>query len=43
MIDSKKLTIICVEELPETSEEYIPDLVFDFIWDNREELKEILG
>jgi len=43
MKDSIKLMGICVSELPDTTEEYIPDLVHDFIWDNWEKLKELLN
>lgn len=43
MRNSHKLMCLCQNELPNTTEEYIPDLVHDFIWDNWEALKEILN
>ena len=39
---AEKLTKLCAEILPNYTEEYIPDLVFDFIWDMWEELKEVM-
>lgn len=42
MRDSFRLMNLCNEQLPDQTEEYIPDLVHDFIWDNWKELKEIL-
>lgn len=40
---SKELMQICREGLPENSQDYIPDIVHDFIWDYWEELKDLLN
>lgn len=42
MFDSKRLMDICKEALPDTYDDYIPDLVYDFIWDYQNTLREIL-
>ena len=41
--DSKAIMRICQNGLPGNSDEWIPDLVHDFIFDNWDELKEILN
>lgn len=44
MKDSRELMNLCQNGwLPDNTEEYIPDLVHDFIWDNWEILKKILN
>ena len=41
-IDSEELMKICKEGLPETTDEYVPDLVHDFIYDYRNEILKII-
>ena len=44
MKDSIRLMRLCKNGcLPDNTEEYVPDLVHDFIWDNWKELKKILN
>ena len=44
MKDSIELMKLCQNGwLPDNTDDYIPDIVHDFIWDNWDELKDILS